>query len=200
MPTHFVSQLLENPEMSLKDFAFVCARAFINRLRESPDIPLEHVHFNADPHYQEVLTAAKEHLKKLQSLNHLEWDLEKEQWNATERTLTLRRMIQEDKQHRLFHSMIVQVQDWDAPESCIGLKQFMLNQLESSKRSLLSLTDFKPRLFDSTEEYKEYILKEQKELILSRERGVDEEEERTYDLNKWLDDISQSLGDGCVTC
>lgn len=192
MPTHFTAKLIKNPNMTLREFAFACTRAFIVRLKESSDdYDVENAHFNPDDHYVQNELEARIELKRLQSLNSLEWDLEKEKHNAEERLRTLRRMIEADKHQRLFQGMKDQVEEWDAPESCWVIKAFMLDQLRISGE--LTPSDWKPKLYDSTEDYKVHVLSELAEEIERCEIHIKEEQERTDELNKWLDELRGSL-------
>lgn len=135
MPTGYTAAILEDPNLTFKDFALTCARAFgaLISLRDEPlDTPIPDS-LQENDYYANRLDEAKKALAHLMSLTYEQIAAAAKADYATtcERYAELR---EERRNNRLkLEAMLAKVEAWTPPTADhIQLKSFMIEQINST--------------------------------------------------------------------
>lgn len=136
MPTGYTADLYDGKDVSFEDFTLNCARAFgaLVSLRDEPDaeIPDE---FKVDEYYVERFEKAKEELEKVKQMTDEDFAAEAEKTFAREKESLLRTIEEKKAIRKRYENMLEEVKQWVPPTSDhVALKNFMIDQLESSIR------------------------------------------------------------------
>jgi len=195
MPTGYTAALYEGKEVAFNDFVLTCARAMGAAIMQRDDAPGPIAdEYEVETYYRDSLEKAKARLEDMETWKADQWKAA-EQKDRAEQTKGVNEAIQHASERRArYESMLVQVQGWRPPTAeHEGLKNFMVEQLESSIKfdcstTYLTIPPMRP--------WEEYKLAE----LTSAQRDVEragthwqEEQDRTAGRNKWVRDLRSSL-------
>ena len=195
MPTGYTCAVQEGKVTTLRDFTMLCVRAFgvCASLRDAPfDTPIPEK-FEPSDYYVKRIETLKDRLAWLNQLTAEEKEREAEAQYKN----AMRSHEEYSEQKKLsktrYENMLAKVRDWDAPEECRKLKDFMLDQLSLSIDS--DCYDFgvkAPKRLSADE----WFATEHKFVIDSIQRATKDYAEEVKDAakrNQWMDALRASL-------
>lgn len=200
------TSIFSEKEPSLKEFAFICARAFgaCISMKDEPVSKMPPLKVKPDTYHKEEAKRMEASLKRLEKLS--EEKLAKNFRKSLKETIKqAKRGIKknQDLKKRL-RKMVRRVNAWNPPESVFCLKKFMLEQLESS--IYYADDSFDRRSIDAARKKLELVknpeaLKKLREEAVKEVRGEIEsslehqkkENERAANATKWLRELYSSL-------
>jgi hypothetical protein len=199
MPTGYTAFLQEKPDMSFRDFALLCARAFGACIMQRDDeLSTELVFDKPSDYHSNALKEAKKTLKETQnwSVKQSKEDLNADIYSANCR---MREELKEQSQWKeTYETMLDLVNKWKPPtEGHAQFKEFMIEQLTQSiewdcnshyyTQEVDRLNAFTP------EEWKEEKIKNAIHDIEYHTKNHAEEVERIKQRNEWKYQLIQSL-------
>lgn len=193
MPTGYTADVGEG-KTTFEEFVLTCARAFgatIMQRDEPIDVPPRIVPMS--DYHERALTEAKNALAELRNMTDEDFELAAER-EFLQATSEYHKRLDENKRiEDNYRSMLSKVKNWDAPtEDHQNLKQFMIEQLESSIDFDCKYVPTKPTLL-SADEYK----RKRKESVLNNieYHKVEAKKERErYEMRKnWIVELYRSL-------
>jgi hypothetical protein len=193
MPTGYTAILdtEDGSEVTFPAFVWRCAREFDVRMRELPmDVAMRR--FEPDPRLQEYLDRARLRLRDRQTL-----DLKAAEILAAAafETAMCQHVESMKRMHVLrakYEMMLAQVQAWEASDSLVALKAFMINQLDASiKFDCIVLTAPVRR---SAEVWLAQEIEFCTRNVEWAERDLARELERCEIRNTWFDALCASVG------
>lgn len=190
MPTGYTAYVEDGRITSLRDFAFLCARAFgaCITMRDEPlSKPIPEQFVPETKYYTERLETARKQLEQFNAMSDDEAVIEYEKDYAE----CLRGWQERDEKRmeetERYRSMISKVEAWkDGPHE---LKGFMLSQLRQS----IYEYEFPAPSRISPLEWKRHNIERAQKDIEYFTKNIDQEIERTEARNKWLSDLRKSL-------
>lgn len=200
MPTVYTAIVAENDKVSLKEFALLCARGFseLIDMREEPmDAPIPEK-LEPSGYYAERLEDAKamynEYMNNPPTDEGLELRYEAYVADEKARIESVKDEILKIKSR--YYVMLEKVKAWQPPtEEHHGLKKFMIAQLTESMSHDCEVV-YEPHI-KTKEEYIEYEKYNYPKHLLEKieyfEERVRKERERYAKINKWIDDLRNSL-------
>lgn len=143
MPTGYTVKVTDGRVTTLHDFALSCAKAFgacIDMWDDDFDKPIPD-EFKVSPYYTEKLAEAQQQLAEIAALTPAKVEAAAEEaFNVAQDAYETTKYTFERENARLAE-MVEKVKAWTPPtQDHAGLKNFMLQQLDSSKVSLEYLT------------------------------------------------------------
>ena len=191
MPTGYTEDIYNGKDVTFKDFALKCARAFgacVHQREDNIDDP-PRLKIADTSYYEEKLKKAKAFKKPTKA----EYNL----YIAKETEYLEIELAKNKKRIADYKAMLVNVKNWQPPtKEHFRFKEFMIEQLESSlyadsyeyyERELKKLKRMT---------YKDYcdILKQDADCaVKSYTEEIEKEKARTEKTNKWLTDLFKSL-------
>lgn len=195
MPTGYTSEIYDGKNVSFKDFALGCARAFgaLISMREEPSdakIPDE---FKPSDHHDKELKKAIKELEIIKSLTDKQVGERalNEHINAVKE---YDKYLEENSKLKArYTNMLEQVRAWKAPSSEHNdFKKFMIEQLQSSIEHDCRYNREIPRLQSVSEWRRTAIDSAQWSVDYHREEKT-KEIERCAGRTKWIRDLKESL-------
>lgn len=194
MPNGYTANIYDGKDVSFKDFALSCARAFgaciHQRDDNANDKPKLREKDNNDNYHIEKINEAKKWVKPTKA----EFDA-----YVVKQTAYYNEQI--DKQNKLkirYENMLKQAKKWNPPtKEHDGLKKFMIERLNNSMDFDCSF-DYYERELEKLKNltYKEYV----KDMRDSNKRDIEyhtkelnKENDRDDKANKWIADLYKSL-------
>jgi hypothetical protein len=136
MPTGYTAAIADG--IDFPTFAMDCARAFgaCVTLRDEPGggdkIPES---FEPNNYYQRSIDSAHARMTELSSMSSAEADRKAEQEWKTEEAQRIKRLQEKADLHAKYEAMLAEAESWTPPTpEHIGLKQFMIDQINESIR------------------------------------------------------------------
>lgn len=191
MATGYTYDIANGELTDFSVFAKRCARAFIGSMRDAPaDAPLPTVILE-EPHYYESVKTARMQLATHLALTAEERDVAAEKFHqSVSDSISADSETKEVKRQR-YDRMLTYAHDWNGPEN---LKEFMIEQLESSRRfDCGTETDATERVKWTTQEWFDFILEARQRTVLYAERSLKEHRERVSKANAWLKQFHAAL-------
>lgn len=208
MPTGYTQHVIDNPEISAAEFLMRVATgfgAYIDKRDDNlMDAPLEEIKKYRPTrwsYYQKKLDAARQELRDLKDMSFEERtrrmlaDYKKSQEYRIGETMRREQLA------RIYDRLIEEIEGWSPPtEKHIELKTYALKQLHSSKEWDCDLdSDYikpLPEITDEREATIEWYKNERatiSESIAYNLEALENEEERTKERVKWIEDLIHSL-------
>lgn len=200
MPTGYTAGVADGTITTLKDFAFVCARALgvcISMRDDDSGTPIPEK-FEPSDYHKKALEDAQRDLRQLVLLSDkdLEFEARKEFFNCENRKFDSinRKQLQRDN----YEYMLAAVNNWKgAPE---GIREFMLSQLKDSIkfdcRPEEDYFNYKTKEICLPLAGSEWYKKEEKSLlnrITHHSKEYAQEIKRVEERNQWLKQLRESL-------
>lgn len=196
MPTGYTDPVRKGEVTDLRPFIELCAHAVMPSMYDrSMHTPLPTSVTNTDrvKELQDEIGAYK-----LQLHGYRMWSLADaavHQDSSFHQALTEWRESEEKRIADLarYEAMLAQVRAWEVTEPIQGLKNFMIEQLESSIKFDCTNTGWGKPVYRTPEEYKRQKIESVKLMISRRERYLEEELERQATNQAWLDEFYKVL-------
>ncbi len=196
MPTGYTDALHKGEPITFEQFVLNCSRAMdaaFHQRDDSADAELSML--TLAPYYEENVTAAKAALAEAEARTLDEWA--ERQGNAHSEAVNYREEYLRDKAAILarYESMHDHVVAWEPPtEEHVGLKRFMIEQLESSIAfDCGPYTPDVPEVLPVTEYASRQIARAIKDVADAYER-LGAEKLRVAGQNSWVRMLRESLG------
>lgn len=196
MPTGYTADLYEGKEVTVSDFIMGCARAFgaLVLMRDDPkDAPIPD-QFEPDPHYAAAANKERQRLRELEQMsdeecaaaNEAEFTASLERWKKRRQEAQARR--------ERYNRMLAEVEGWTPPTADhVGLKEFMIQQLESSIQFDCSESfDPVPVRIDP-EAWRSKSIAATASALERQMRNDDEERQRAAERSQWVKALRESL-------
>lgn len=194
MPTAYTCNLIKEEELSFKDFALKCARAFgacIDMRDEPTDAPIPE-EFKQSTYYKEKLNHAKEELELFKKMTDEDFKSKAEENFKAELKYYEDEINKNNFTLKRYKTMLNKVKDWVPPTTeHEGLKNFMIDQITSSI-NFDSYIPTKPKV-KTLKETKNEMLESILHDIAYYASENEKEKERVTARNKWLKDLRKSL-------
>lgn len=193
MPTGYTATLYEGKqEQTFEEFLFGCARAFV--MRDEPgDAPIPD-EFKADVgHYDRAIARARDDLRRLDTITvpnaQVAADVEYEnRVTSRESDRQRRRAIRER-----YEAMLEHARAWEPPTpDHIGLKEFMISQLEESIAFECDYDPGAPQR-QTAREWVDEQRKHAEESLTYHVKQREKEIERTTSRNAWVKALRESV-------
>jgi len=194
MPSGYTANIYDGKDVSFKDFALSCARAFgaciHQRDDNANDKPKLREKDNNDSYHIRRLNEAKKWIKP----TNAEFDA-----YVVKQTAYYNEQI--DKQNKLkirYENMLKQAKNWNPPSSeHEGLKRFMIEQLNNSMEFDCSFDYYEQELEKlknlTYEEYVKDMRDSNKRDIKYHTEELKKDADRDDKANKWITDLYKSL-------
>lgn len=197
MPTGYTAILSEKEDMTLKEFALLCARNFgaLVMMRDEPlDAPIPEK-FEVEPYYKESYDKAVKEYEDFMALPDKQAWLEAEYGKMVESETEAAKeaSIKKELLRRRYNAMLMKVMKWEAPtKEHENLREFMIKQLHDSIE--WDCSEYKPHI-PSKEEWCDI---ERHKAIFQRSVDMHRDSyekaiERVASRNQWLKDLRDSL-------
>lgn len=195
MPSGYTADIYEGKDVTVRDFLIKCSRSFGANIRMRDDsFDAEIVDYVPNTqHLEKSLQYAKDNLAKLKSLSREEIEaLTIEKYNDA---LTSHSEIIAKKSalSARYESIIKQVKKWTPPtDEHVKLKEFAIEQLESSKDFDCSYISTPPCLMTVDEYITTYTEMYERDIVYYEE-AIQKEIECCESSNKWNRELRDSL-------
>ena len=196
MPTGYTEIIGRKPEVTFREYALRCSRAFgalIEMRDDSLDakIPDE---FHPDDYHQKELQRAKETLQRAQSmtLEQTAREAEREYQSAVKsHSEALQRNA--DLRGR-YEAMLQRAKKWEAPtKDHENLKGYMISQLEESIKFDCSYSEVEAPQKQTPEQYIAQLVKSAKHDVAYHQKGWKKEVKSARERTKWVQALVRSL-------
>lgn len=184
MPTGYTAIIDDNPDVTFKEYAWRCARAFgaLVLLRDDTGARRDAL-TKAEAKLGELKTMTLQQAKALCEAEHQHRCQEIEKGNKREAEIT-----------RRYEAMAAAVRGWTPPSpDHEGLKEFMLEQLDTGRPSYAREPTELPKPPTAEVWLGKQLASVAKDVEYYRKRWQ-EEQEWTASRNEWLADLRKSLG------
>lgn len=134
MPTGYTHKVADGEITTLNEFAMLCSRAmgFCYSLREEPLTSSLPEKFEERPYYKNQLEETEKEYNKYINMNPEEIKTEFESYIKEETKDYEDRVLKMNDTKNNYNNMLKLVNNWNCPDDIKGLKEFMLEQLNSS--------------------------------------------------------------------
>lgn len=199
MPTGYTYMIEENDDLTFKDFALKCSRAFgaLVELRDTPNAPIPEKFEISEYYYKNI----KEDEEKLEFYKKIPLEEAEELINEEfkEKVDSLKRSINNKiKLLDKYNKMLLEVENWTPPtKKHFGLKDFMVQQLKDSIEADCDYS-YDSKILDELElktphEYKAQKIKFYKESLEYSNKRLEEAKNGLESRNNWLKNLRDSL-------
>lgn len=195
MPTGYTLNLYEGKEETFSEFVMKCARAFgaLIAMRDEPLSALIPEEFEPSGYNLEELEKAQRQLAEIKSWDNARADAEAEKAYQEELQFEKNYIAQKTELRQRYESMLAQVKAWTPPTSDHKeLKQFMIQQLESSIDFDCKYTPEEPTCLSGTE-YKQLKIKEAERVVKYHTKEHESEVKRAKERTEWTRALRESL-------
>lgn len=194
MPTGYTDKLYRGKEpQSPREFILTCARAFgasIEQRDEPLDVPPRPR--KASGYRKESLKKSRARLREVQAWTDEDAKREAEAVYTSHLAEWAKGRASASEMRARYDLMLAHVRAWEPPTSeHVGLKEFMVQQLEDSKKWDCSEADAPKPIDGST--YRADEIARAKRQVERDEEYLAEEEARVEGANKWIADLYDSL-------
>ena len=192
MPTGYTADILKNK--SFQHFALKCARAFgaYASLRDhalDDDTPTE---LKVDPYHLTSLKEAEEELKKFVAMSDEELRLKLEDEYAASVIRHLKKLSKMKDETRVYKHYLEMAKVWNPPtDKHIGLKKFMIEQLEETIKS--DCYDLEAPKKPSIQQWKQSKIDSLEKDIIYHQNNYEKELLRTKQNNVWIKQLVESF-------
>ena len=195
MPTGYTAEIGEGNNVSFRDFALRCARAFgyLAEMREEPldkEIPSE---FRPDPYHKDQLEKAENELRRVRRMKIGEAKrlADEDYVNELEQNLS---SSQERQQRAVrYGSMLEQVAKWQAPSpDHKNLRDYMIEQLQRSLVGDCGYVSSTPKRMTAAS-YKAQLIKNAKRYLKYHREQCEKEVEGAREKTEWVRALRESL-------
>lgn len=199
MPTAYTAILGESEDMTLKDFAMLCARNFgaLMCMRDEPlSVPIPEK-FEPNAHFKKNLDRAQKEYDDFMALS----DAEKSAYLERTYTEMVERLSKEcekssekkDVLRRRYNAMLLKVVKWKVPTpEHVNLREFMIKQIQDSIE--WDCSEYTPHIPDKAKWCNiEGHIDMLKMSLEQAEKIYEKNLETTASRNKWLSDLRESL-------
>lgn len=199
MPTGYTAIIEDKKDVTFNDYILRCARAFgacVGMREESMDKPLPK-ELKVSPYHKDELEKAEVKLLELDSLTAIALEDEAEKEYKRELRSIKAGLKESNEKAKRYDDIMREVKMWIPPtEDHIGLKDFMISQIEDSNEYVNP--DYYQEELDElkTVTGKQWYDKEIKQInrdIKYHTKEYRKELKRTADRNKWLKELWKSL-------
>ncbi len=194
MPTGYTAPVQDGKIVTLKDFAWCCARGMgaLVTMREAPsDAEIPERFYPDIARYDTEIDAARTQIERLSRLSAAECDLEA----AAAFEAELKSLANAALRKRRYEDMLAKVEAWRCDDEVRTLRDFMVEQLKSSIgfdcSTEYSLSHPPVRL--TGEQWREKQLAETSRFLAFYATQRDNEIQRVEGRNKWLAALRASL-------
>lgn len=178
MPTHFASYVANGKISTLREFAELCIKPFLNGIEFSKPLPEK---IEIDLYYINHLNKCRNDLEKYENIN----DKEKEKMYkkyVKDRNKVIKQQEDDMKiKKERYDNMLKLIKDWNCPSKLKFVKKIMINNLKNSirmdiykiNREILNCNDWYDDLIDITksriDSYSDLVAHEQKHVDSTNE-------------------------------
>lgn len=196
MPTGYTSDIYEGKDITFRDFALQCARAFgaLIEMRDHPmDAPIPD-EFKPSDYHQRKLTDARNVLAAAQGWSdEVAERLAHEDYMARNRAWTDRRDAALEREVR-YNAMLAKVEAWQPPtEQHVELKSFMVQQITESMKFDCSMTYDEEPLPLTGDEYRRATMARALKDIDYHTEQYAQDVERAEQRTRWVKALRESL-------
>lgn len=195
MPTGYTAELMEKG-VPFEKFVLQCARAFgalITLREESWDVPIPE--FQVEKFYVENVANSLEELEKLLAMS----ETEKVKFGEKQKRAAIRSTEQYLENSRAENRRLLEMEEkvraWRPPtKDHVGLKEFMLQQIDISKNTTDYSEDQLAR--DSAKPAMEFFLvslRTARDSVRYSRKQLEEETKRVQERNQWVKNLKESL-------
>ena len=197
MPTGYTGKIYNGEEQAFEEFILRCARgvaAFIGQRDDSPEAPLKRAEPNN--YYGKKMDEVSAELNRLKAMSPQEATaaeseergraMDERQKCETEAPVLMER----------YQRMLSQAKQWKPPTpDHVGLKRFMIEQLETSIDHDCSVEAW-PKVPPATsgEEWRSKKIEKALHVLAYYEAENLKEIRRTEEINRWIDQLYESIG------
>lgn len=192
MPTGYTTDIYNGVDVSFKTFALTCARAFGACMHQRDDKP--------DVLPQLVKPDISYHLEQLKRAKNIKKPTKKEYEQYKKEKIEMYKLNIEKNTSMVqrYEKMLEQVKKWEPPTSeHVGLKNFMIQQLESSISFDGSFDYYRDKVNESEQlTYNQYVIEvmdNKKRSIKYHKDGIEKEKQRAKQANDWIKKLYKSL-------
>lgn len=192
MPTGYTAKVYDGTETSFRDLAMRCARgmgALIHMRDEPMDAPIPGT-IEPDPYHTEELERLGERLKKLRGLTIEEAAKEAANEHAEDVARYERKMSEMVDLKNRYDRFLDKAHSWSGAPS--GIKEFVISQLEDSKRFDCTSPQ-RPKPLKSGEEWLTGEIEEAERDFSRHLEARESEYRRAEKRNEWLRQLRASL-------
>jgi hypothetical protein len=195
MPTGYTSDVQEGKVTTLEAFVTNCARAFLWQARDSsePDLRKLVSSEGSLSYYVKSLEESKAALAKLESLDEAGWRKIYDDEGAEAIRFAYDYNKRKAEERERYTAMINKVNAWTPPTpEHVKLKEFMIEQLESSRKFDCDGADWevKQESFDS---WKKHKYESALVRVKRDEADVEKQSSRKNDFLGWVNDLLESV-------
>lgn len=200
MPTGYTSKIVDGKITTLKDFAMVCSKAFLIHERDSDSDDISHI--EPSDHYNKKIQQTKSDIDKLNSKFDGEL-IQEEKERLENRKVELKNIIDDKNELSIkLNKMLSDAKNFKIPtEDHKGIADFMIQQLESTIEADcdtkyyydgLDHVNFRLSVLNA-DVLRMNIKKELEDNLITYTKYYEEELERCFKTNKWIDELKESL-------
>jgi hypothetical protein len=198
MPTGYTAQIKDG--ITFKQFIMSCARAFgaCVEMREEPaDAPIPES-FSTPSYHQERMDEAKKELALISNISIETAIIEANDAYNKELTRIKKAILESEELEVKYCHMLKQVHAWSPPSpEHVGLKDFMIEQIESSIKHDLMKDYYEKRLCEikcsSGAQWKKTMIESKVRDIEYYAKEHEEEKSRVESRNSWIKALRKSL-------
>lgn len=196
MPTGLTAKIYEGEELTLREFALRCAKHFSPAHSYEGDLPLDKPPLlKGSDYYKLAIKRANEKLTRLEHLrkhtDEVKQIIEKERQDFILREENRFKLLTELGQR--YDAMIAEVEGWKVSEEYKYLKDFMLEQLNESKRFDCTKVHIQEPQQTSAEEWLNDNFKHVYEDLAYCQEKLDEETDFYRKANKHLQGLYKAI-------
>jgi len=192
MPTGYTEIIERKPDLTFREFALRCARAFgalIMMRDDSMDAEIPEK-FEPSTYHRDQLEEAKKRLTETERMTLDEArKMELESHQSTQRS-NKKYMKEYVEKNALYQRMLDKVNSWKPPSNDhVRMKEFMVEQIDTSMGKAYQVKECRY----SPKEWRDREIADAKHDVEYHEKEWKEELDRTKVRNKWLSDLKSSL-------
>lgn len=198
MPTGYTAGIASGETKTFSEYAMTCARAFgafVHMRDDSLSCAMSRA--KVSPHHSVAIAECKAEIVRLGKLTKTQWKTEADAEYALRTTEESDRAVRRAEREQRYRNMFNQVSAWTPPTGDHeGLKNFMLEQLESSINFDCGGCESPSRERQTGEQWYWSRISALSSSIAYHEKALREETERVDKANAWVDALSASLPPG----
>lgn len=195
MATGYTDIIERKPDLTFREFALRCARAFspcIMQRDESLVMPPRHR--DVDPYYRECVDEAEAELRRVEAMTDDDiMTLQRDNAAMVERARVECAAHVADLRAK-YARMRAMVESWAPPTAeHSGLQAFMLSQIDESVRFGCHDFDTPPLTLKSADDARGEMMRKARAEVIRCRKALRDEEQRCREANAWIDALYNSL-------
>jgi hypothetical protein len=195
MPTGYTAALYEGKDQTFADFTMNCARAFgaLVELRDEPNARIPEA-FEPAEYGKRRAAESRAKLREFEDRSSEEWAEAQRREVAEHNAYVSDRIASTSQMRARYEGMLADVRGWRPhTEEHVGLRDFMLQQLEESIRFDCGTSHLKRQQEKPVEEYAEAALRRARDDVQRDEQSWQEEQDRAAGRTAWVQALRASV-------